>query len=480
MHGSQKFCLAPGTILKYAGFLFGVSLLMFPYMTHAAVVINEIAWMGTTVSANDEWVELYNNGATSVSVDGWRLTDGLNLNIELVGSIASGQYAVLERTDDASAPGASFLIYAGALSNIGATLSLYRSNDSLEDRVVGGENWDGVGGDNVTKETAQHTNSGWLTANATPGASNSTVATFDGEADTEDEDEKEEIENVDTDTSSVSTLHLIPRTLQSSIDAPGRTYVNHETQMNAHSFGLADSIVQSLLHTWNFGDTTLGTGENVTHRFEYPGEYVVTLHSQYGDYEAYIRKTITVLPVSFSMTTNTSGDVQVHNDARYEIDISGYKVVAGGAVTFPPRTILLPNATITIPKERLQYAKNETAVLFDANSILAASVSPTIAPRPPVVAQALVQQAPALVAVAHDPISQQAALPENFSFVDESSEEQDDATVQEMPPSKIGTSQMAAPIEASETIPEGKLPYFALLAVIGLGVTAVFAGKVST
>jgi len=38
---------------------------------------------------------------------------------------------------------------------------------------------------------------------------------------------------------------------------------------------------------------------------------------------------------------------------------------------------------------------------------------------------------------------------------------------------------MAAPIEATDTIPDGKMPYFALLAVIGLGVTAVFAGKVT-
>jgi hypothetical protein len=35
------------------------------------VVISEIAWMGTSTSANDEWIELYNNSASPVSLSGW-------------------------------------------------------------------------------------------------------------------------------------------------------------------------------------------------------------------------------------------------------------------------------------------------------------------------------------------------------------------------------------------------------------------------
>ena len=31
-----------------------------------AVVINEIAWMGTTLSTSDEWIELYNRGTEAV------------------------------------------------------------------------------------------------------------------------------------------------------------------------------------------------------------------------------------------------------------------------------------------------------------------------------------------------------------------------------------------------------------------------------
>jgi hypothetical protein len=42
------------------------------------VVINEVAWMGTTVSTMDKWIELYNNTSDAIDLSGWTLsaTDG--------------------------------------------------------------------------------------------------------------------------------------------------------------------------------------------------------------------------------------------------------------------------------------------------------------------------------------------------------------------------------------------------------------------
>ncbi len=52
------------------------------------VVISEVAWMGTTYSYNDEWIELYNNTSSDVSLDGWTLsaTDGTPV-ISLSGTV---------------------------------------------------------------------------------------------------------------------------------------------------------------------------------------------------------------------------------------------------------------------------------------------------------------------------------------------------------------------------------------------------------
>ena len=62
------------------------------------VVLNEIAWMGTTTSATDEWIELFNNTPSAIHLAGWTLTaaDGTP-GIVLSGSIPAGAYFLLER-----------------------------------------------------------------------------------------------------------------------------------------------------------------------------------------------------------------------------------------------------------------------------------------------------------------------------------------------------------------------------------------------
>ena len=121
--------------------------LFLPSYAFGAVTINEVSWMGGTDSANHEWIELFNDSGSSVDVSGWELSDGMNLSIDLTGTIGANDYAVLERSSDASAPGTAFLIYTGALVNTGATLKLRRDDGGLEDQVAGGEDWKQVGGD---------------------------------------------------------------------------------------------------------------------------------------------------------------------------------------------------------------------------------------------------------------------------------------------------------------------------------------------
>jgi lamin tail-like protein len=64
------------------------------------VVINEIAWAGTSANAADEWVELYNSGADTVDLSGWALYEGDTRIINLSQSIAPGHYFLVERSDD--------------------------------------------------------------------------------------------------------------------------------------------------------------------------------------------------------------------------------------------------------------------------------------------------------------------------------------------------------------------------------------------
>lgn len=109
------------------------------------VVISEIAWMGTTTSSYDEWIELYNDTDSPIDLTGWSLvaTDETpTVNINLSGSIPAGGYFLLERTNDDSVPGvAADLIYTGALSNEGENLILRDGASTIVDQVDCGSGW---------------------------------------------------------------------------------------------------------------------------------------------------------------------------------------------------------------------------------------------------------------------------------------------------------------------------------------------------
>lgn len=104
-----------------------------------SVIINEVAWAGTAASANDEWIELYNPGSTSVNLVGWilRSSDG-NPTINLTGSIPPGGYYLLERGDDTTVSDIpADQIYPGdsstALNNNGEVLQLFDPQNRLID-----------------------------------------------------------------------------------------------------------------------------------------------------------------------------------------------------------------------------------------------------------------------------------------------------------------------------------------------------------
>jgi len=103
------------------------------------VVINEIAWAGTTCSATAEWIELYNNTDEPINLNGWTLkaSDG-SLSITLQGTIPPRGFFLLERSNDnAIADIPADQIFTGALSNEGEILELRDASGALVDTANG-------------------------------------------------------------------------------------------------------------------------------------------------------------------------------------------------------------------------------------------------------------------------------------------------------------------------------------------------------
>lgn len=188
-------------------FAFVISCVAIPMLSSKAattksVVISEVAWMGTDVSYNDEWVELHNTTSSDISLDGWslRAQDGAP-DVALSGTIPADGYYLLERTDDTTVSGVDAdLIYVGSLSNSGENLEL-RQDTQVIDSV---DQW--YAGDNSTKATMERVDvesdgtlsSSWSTATSTYTeglGSPSASASAEGSGCTETAEQLNQVEN---------------------------------------------------------------------------------------------------------------------------------------------------------------------------------------------------------------------------------------------------------------------------------------------
>ncbi|MFS1518553.1 phospholipase D-like domain-containing protein [Bacillus sp. SCS-151] len=169
-----------GKLLKLSSVLAIILALLSPSIqtgfaaTEREVVVNEIAWMGTTASSSDEWIELYNNSNTTISLEGWTLssidgTPSINLN----GEILPNGYFLLERTDDNTVSNVmADLVYTGALSNTNEVLELRDAQNNLIDIV---DNW--YAGDSSTRATMERIDS---TVSASASNWKSSISTYNG------------------------------------------------------------------------------------------------------------------------------------------------------------------------------------------------------------------------------------------------------------------------------------------------------------
>ena len=125
------------------------------FPTFQNLIINEVAWMGSANSPNDEWIELKNISGAPLDVSGWQIIDkGEQIKTTLEGKISSGNFYLLERSSDNSSPNVpADQIYAGPLGNSDEGLKLFNKNCDVIDQVMADPNW--PAGDNAQKRSME-------------------------------------------------------------------------------------------------------------------------------------------------------------------------------------------------------------------------------------------------------------------------------------------------------------------------------------
>lgn len=116
----------------------------------AAVVINEVVYNPEGSDAGFEWIELYNDGASAVSLAGWALQPDLNApwadvtssTLTLSGAIPAGGFFLIESSETATALPAGLVLPGLSLSNGSSKADGFRLLDASGgevDRLVYGE-----------------------------------------------------------------------------------------------------------------------------------------------------------------------------------------------------------------------------------------------------------------------------------------------------------------------------------------------------
>lgn len=311
--------------------------------------------MGTSNDANDEWIELYNDGATQ-DLSGWTLValDG-QPNISLSGAIGAGEYFLMERTDDSTLPNvAADLIYSGALGNEGETLELRDSGGVLIDTVSGSEGWN-IGGDNTSKLTLQRSGTSWVTAEGTPnaGESNSTQG------------QSNEIQTSNTSSGGSSGGSSSKKASSTGVPQKKEPSLTIELGEDVFSIAGAPLTLRAQVHdengpieravvTWNFGDGTTDTGYETKHTYKFSGEYVVKVRvTGTGKRDHLVAEDRVVARVKNMQVSITHADlysIELTNSSTRDVDLSGYTLASGKRYfRIPEDTVLLAQATVRFP-----------------------------------------------------------------------------------------------------------------------------------
>jgi PKD repeat protein len=295
------------------------------------IVINEVAWAGARWDYTAEWIELVNASGNEVDLAGWRLvsSDGAP-DIVLRGRLAplseAGDegYYLLERDNDEAVPSVpADLIYSGALTDRGETLSLYNSEGSLVDTANRGRGdaptaWPaGTGRGGVPDHCSMERVDGllpdgpdnWATGAPALVLTDGPTAAVCG-----------------TPKSKNSVLNL-PLTAVIRV-TPMLPEPGEEVTLDATATASASGEIVS--YVWDFGDGTGGSGQTTGHRYEQAGEYTVTLTIQDDDgSQTEVARTLSVrwpAPpiVDFSvLTISADPPPRAGNPVRFQDESSG-------------------------------------------------------------------------------------------------------------------------------------------------------------
>ena len=106
------------------------------------VVIKEVAWAGSVSSGSDEWIELKNNTAEAISLEGYQLEDDTKVVVEFSGkTIPANGYFLIEKREESTSVQSDLIFSGMSLANDGDALRLLKNGQEIDSVNPTGSMW---------------------------------------------------------------------------------------------------------------------------------------------------------------------------------------------------------------------------------------------------------------------------------------------------------------------------------------------------
>ncbi len=377
-------------------------MLLVPVWVRAEVTISEVAWMGTANSQYEEWIELYNDGA-SQSLDGWKIykAGGSTSLITLSGTISAGQYFLVCRTTPsvvsplAGACDVTGTFGGSGLNNTSEHILLKDSGATTIDDIDATSGW--PAGNASTKDTMQKSSSGWISAAGTPGAGNATSGNDNGGNNNENNNNgngngdgaTDDGTTPADDTAGSQEQATVFPTMLLKVDAPKIAIAGSPVHVRAQALDFDRSDIFKGHYTWNMGDGTvrefaLGfrqTNDGFDYTYAYPGTYVVDVkyfHSYLNGVPAELEQKFIIDVVAATVSISKiypDGAIELKNTSGNTLDISQWQLrdVSGAVFTFAPDTFISSGKSAVFPMAITKLKPFAGVSVFTPSGALAAS-----------------------------------------------------------------------------------------------------------
>jgi len=364
-------------------FVFFLIFFAFARMAHASIEITEIMYDTDGSDENKEWVEIYNNGDSSVDVSSWSIADFdtswhyHGITPYTTSSLGSNEYAVLVRTSQSDFkdfklkwPSYSEMLFRGSfdLGNTSSKLALSSDKQS----TIGEVSYSSSQGASGDGNSLQKIDGNWVTAAPTLGSSNK--ASSNSNTTSVSASTSSSISSSGSSSSSASTSKKeseIPK-ITTEIITKNPVVANIAFPIESVILGYSKEVLTRGKFVWNFGDGVIREDTEshpFTYVYQYPGEYVLSMSYYQNPYstnkpDTIERMIIKVIPSEIyisSVGSDNDAFVELENKSTYELDLSKW-ILKGSNHAF-----VLPNGTVILPNKKLKLSPRTT--LFNNEDI---------------------------------------------------------------------------------------------------------------